>query len=142
KQIVSDTSLIKIAKERIKQKRQIKAWEIVLLILGSPIWLSLGLAVFAVILSLYISLWAVIISLWAIFASTVACCIGGVLSCIVFTLSGNSISGFAILSAGIVCAGLSIFMFYGCKTATNGILILTKKIAIWIKNCFIKKEKA
>lgn len=142
KQIVSDTSLIKIAKERIKQKRQIKAWEIVLLILGSPIWLSLGLAVFAVILSLYISLWAVIISLWAIFASTVACCIGGVLSCIVFTLSGNSISGFAILSAGIVCAGLSIFMFYGCKAATNGILILTKKIAIWIKNCFIKKEKA
>lgn len=142
KQIVSDTSLIKIAKERIKQKRQIKAWEIVLLILGSPIWLSLGLAVFAVILSLYISLWAVIISLWAIFASTVACCIGGVLSCIVFTLSGNSVSGFAILSAGIVCAGLSIFMFYGCKTATNGILILTKKIAIWIKNCFIKKEKA
>lgn len=142
KQIVSDTSLIKIAKERIKQKRQIKAWEIVLLILGSPIWLSLGLAVFAVILSLYISLWAVIISLWAIFASTVACCIGGVLSCIVFTLSGNSVSGFAILAAGIVCAGLSIFMFYGCKTATNGILILTKKIAIWIKNCFIKKEKA
>lgn len=142
KQIVSDTSLIKIAKERIKQKRQIKAWEIVLLILGSPIWLSLGLAVFAVILSLYISLWAVIISLWAIFASTVACCIGGVLSCIVFTLSGNSVSGFAILSAGIVCAGLSIFMFYGCKTATNGILILTKKIATWIKNCFIKKEEA
>ena len=142
KQTVSDTSLIKIAKERIKQKRQIKAWEIVLLILGSPIWLSLGLAVFAVIHSLYISLWAVIISLWAIFASTVACCIGGVLSCIVFTLSGNSVSGFAILAAGIVCAGLSIFMFYGCKTATNGILILTKKIAIWIKNCFIKKEKA
>lgn len=142
KQIVSDTSLIKIAKERIKQKRQIKAWEIVLLILGSPIWLSLGIAVFAVVLSLYIVLWSLIVSVWAIFASTVACCIGGVLSCIVFTLSGNSISGFAILSAGIVCAGLSIFMFYGCKTATNGILILTKKIAIWIKNCFIKKEKA
>ena len=142
KQIVSDTSLIKIAKERIKQKRQIKAWEIVLLILGSPIWLSLGIAVFAVVLSLYIVLWSLIVSVWAIFASTVACCIGGVLSCIVFTLSGNSVSGFAMLAAGIVCAGLSIFMFYGCKAATNGIWKLTKKIAIWIKNCFIKKEKA
>ena len=142
KQTVSDTSLIKIAKERIKQKRQIKAWEIVLLILGSPIWLSLGLAVFAVILSLYISLWAVIISLWAIFASVVACSISGILSCVFFTIGGNGASGVAMLAAGIVCAGLSIFMFYGCKTATNGILILTKKIAIWIKNCFIKKEKA
>ncbi len=142
KQIVSDTSLIKIAKERIKVKRRLSVGEIVLLALGSPIWLSLGIAVFAVVLSLYIVLWSLIVSVWAIFASTVACCIGGVLSCIVFTLSGNSVSGFAILSAGIVCAGLSIFMFYGCKTATNGILILTKKIAIWIKNCFIKKEKA
>lgn len=142
KQIVSDTSLIKIAKERIKQKRQIKAWEIVLLILGSPIWLSLGLAVFAVILSLYISLWAVIISLWAIFASVVACSISGILSCVFFNIGGNGASGVAMLAAGIVCAGLSIFMFYGCKTATKGILILTKKMAIWIKNCFIKKEKA
>ena len=142
KQIVSDTPLMKIAKERIKQKSQLKSWEIVLLILGSPIWLSLGIAVFAVVLSLYIVLWSLIVSVWAIFASTVACCIGGVLSCIVFTLSGNSVSGFAILSAGIVCAGLSIFMFYGCKTATKGILILTKKMAIWIKNCFIKKEEA
>ena len=142
KQIVSDTPLMKIAKERIKQKSQLKSWEIVLLILGSPIWLSLGIAVFAVVLSLYIVLWSLIVSVWAIFASTVACCIGGELSCIVFTLSGNSDSGFAILFAGIVCAGLSIFMFYGCKTATKGILILTKKMAIWIKNCFIKKEEA
>ena len=142
KQIVSDTSLIKIAKERIKQKRQIKAWEIVLLILGSPIWLSLGLAVFAVILSLYISLWAVIISLWATFASAVAFSISGILSCVFFSIGGNGASGVAMLAAGIVCVGLSIFMFYGCKAATNGILILTKKIAIWIKNCFIKKEEA
>ena len=142
KQIVSDTSLIKIAKERIKQKRQIKAWEIVLLILGSPIWLSLGLAVFAVILSLYISLWAVIISLWATFASAVAFSISGILSCVFFSIGGNGASGVAMLAAGIVCVGLSIFMFYGCKAATNGILVLTKKIAIWIKNCFIKKEEA
>ena len=47
-----------------------------------------------------------------------------------------------MIGAGIVCAGLSIFMFYGCKAATKGILVLTKKLAVWIKNCFIKKEEA
>jgi len=141
-QVVAETPLTKIAKERIKPKRRLKAWEIVLLALGSPIWLSLGIAAFAVILSLYISLWAVIISLWAVFASLAACFIGGVLACVIFTVSGNGASGIAMLAAGIVCAGLSIFMFYGCKTATRGILILTKNFAIWIKNCFRRREEA
>lgn len=65
-QVVADIPLAKIARERIKAKRRLKAWEIVLLALGSPIWLSLGIAAVAVILSLYVSLWSVIISLWAV----------------------------------------------------------------------------
>ena len=142
KQVVAETPLAKIAKERIKSIRQLRVGEIVLLALGSPIWLSLGIAVFAVIFSLYISLWAVIISLWAVFASFAACSIGGVLACVVFTVGGNGASGLAMLAVGVVCAGLSIFMFYGCKAVTDGTLILTKKMAIWTKNCFIKKEVA
>lgn len=141
-QAVAETPFVKIAKERIKPKRRLNAGEIVLLVLGSPIWLSLGIAAIAVILSLYISLWAVIISLWAFFASFVGCSIGGVMACVVFAVGGNGASGFAMLAAGIVCAGLSIFMFYGGKAATKSILMLTKKIAIWTKNFFIKKEAA
>jgi len=141
-QVVAEIPFAKIAKERIKSRRQLRVGEIVLLALGSPIWLSLRIAVFAVILSLYISLWAVIISLWAVFASFAACSIGGVVAGIVIACSGNALSGIAMLAAGIVCAGLSIFMFYGCKAVTGGTLILTKKIAVWIKNCFIKKEEA
>lgn len=141
-QAVADIPLAKIAKERIRPKRRLSAGGIVLLALGSPIWLSLGIAAFAVILSLYISLWAVIISLWAVFVSLAACSVGGVPACVVFTVGGNGVSGLAMLAAGIVCAGLSIFMFYGCKAATDGTLILTKKMAIWIQNCFIRKEAA
>ena len=141
-QVVAETPLVKIAKERIKSKRRWSAGEIVLLALGSPIWLSLAIAAFAVILSLYIVLWAVIISLWAVFASFAACSIGGVLACVVFAVGGNGASGVAMLAVGIVCAGLAIFMFYGCKAATKGTLIFTKKMAIWTKNYFIKKEVA
>lgn len=141
-QIVADTPLTKIAKERIRPKRRLSAVEIILLALGSPIWLSLAIAAVSVILSLYISLWAVVISLWAVFASLAACSIAGVLACVIFTAGSNGASSLAMLAAGIVCAGLSIFMLYGCKTATDFTLILTKKIAIWIKHCFIRKEAA
>ena len=141
-QVVADTPFAKIAKERIKPKRQIKVWEIVLLALGSPIWLSLIIALIAVIFSVYVSLWSVIISLWSVFVSLVACAVGGVAACAVLSVTGSVYTGVAMLSAGLVCAGFSIFMFYGCKLVTKGILFVTKKIAVWLKNCFIKKEEA
>lgn len=141
-QVVAETPLVKIAKERIKSKRQLSVGEFVLLVLGAPLWISLGVAAISVVLSLYISLWTLIVFLWSVFGSLAACSIGGALACVAFVLGGNNASGIAILSAGIACAGLAIFMFYGCKAATNGILILTKKIVTWIKNCFIKKEVA
>ena len=141
-QVVADTPFAKIAKERIKPKRQIKVWEIVLLAIGSPIWLSLIIALIAVIFSVYVSLWSVIISLWSVFVSLVACAVGGVVACAVLSVTSSVYTGVAMLSAGLVCAGLSIVMFYCCKLATKGILFVTKKIAVWLKNCFIKKEEA
>lgn len=141
-QIIADTPLAKSAKETMKPKRRLKAWEIVLLVLGSPIWLSLLIAVCVVILSLYISLWSVIISLWAVFASFIGCAFGGIAVGIGFAFGSNGLTGIAMIGAGVVCAGLSIFTFFGCKAVTTGTVRLTKKIAIGIKNCFIKKEEA
>lgn len=142
RQAVADIPLAKIAKERIKPQRRLKAWEIVLLAIGSPIWLSLGVAAVAVILALYVSIWAIIVSLWAVFGAFAACAIVSLPECVIFAAHGSGASGLAILSAGIVCAGFSIMMFYGCKKATKGILMLTKRITIWVKNCFIKKEES
>lgn len=139
-QIIADTPLSKIAKERIKQTRKLKVFEIILLVLGSPIWLSLIISAAAVLLSVYISLWAIIISLWSVFASLTACAAGGIFAAILFVINGHLPSAIAILATAFICAGLSIFTFFGCKLATKSILILTKKFALWIKNLFIKKE--
>ncbi len=132
-QIISEIPFVKIAKEKIKPKRRLKVWEIVFLVLGSPIWLSLLIAVFSVVLSLYISLWAVIISLWAVFASLVGCAFGGIAGGVVLAFYSNGFTGIAMIGAGIVSAGLSIFMFFGCKAVTKGILLLTKKVVLGLK---------
>ena len=141
-QIVADTPLTKIAKERIIPKKRLSVGKIVLLVLSSPIWIPLGIAAISVILSLYIVLLAVIFSLWTIFASFIVSSVASVAICIIFIIRGISLSGVAMLSAGIVCAGLYIFMFYGCMAITKGSFILTKKFAVWIKNLFIQKEEA
>lgn len=104
---------------RKEQKRRPSAVETVLLILGAPIWLSLLIAAFAVVLSVYISLWAVIISLWAIFASFVGCAFGGIVGG-AFLAFTNGASGVFLIGAGLFCAGASVLLFHGCKAATKG----------------------
>ncbi|MBQ2735448.1 MAG: DUF1700 domain-containing protein [Clostridia bacterium] len=140
-QTIADIPFAKIAKERIKPKHRLRAWEIVLLAVGSPIWLSLGIAAFAVFVSLYAVLWSLIVSIWAVFVSLVACAFGGASAGIVLAVIGKPFSGVALLAAGIFCVGLAIFLFFGCKAATKGVLLLTKKISLGIKTCFVKKEE-
>ena len=95
----------------------------------------------AVMLSLYVSLWAVIISLWAAFASVVATAVGSILAGLIqIVLMHHAPAGITLLAAAILCAGLSIFLFFGCKACSKGMLTLTKKVPVWIKCCFVKKE--
>lgn len=141
-QIISDISSKKPQKDKALPKKKFKVWEIIFLALTSPVWISLLIAAFAVILSVYASVWAIIVSLWAVFISLIACTVAGAIAGIGFIFSGYAPSGIAMISAGISLSGLSIFAFFGCKAATEGILLLTKKTALWIKNRFGKKEEA
>ena len=77
-QIVAEIPLAKLVKGKIKPKRTLKVWEIVLLALGSPIWLSLLIAAAAVIFSAYVTLWSVIVVLWSVLAVTVSVSLGGI----------------------------------------------------------------
>ena len=140
-QSIADIPLGKLVKETITPKKKLKAWEIVLLALGSPIWLSLLIAVLAVILSVYVVLWSAIVALWAVFTAFAACGLAGIAAGVYFAVGGNVLTGIAVIGAGIACAGLSVFLFFGCMAATKGILKLTKKLSVFIKNRFVKKEE-
>lgn len=118
------------------------AWVIILLILGSPIWISLLIAAFSVIISVYVSVWTVIVSLWSIFASFIAATFYGLITGICYICVGNTLTGIALVGAGIVCLGLTLLLFLGNRAATKGVSVLTKKILLEIKNRFCKKEMA
>ena len=111
---------------------------IILIILGFPIWFPLLVAAFSVIISLYASIWPVIIALWSVFASLIASSFGILVVGGIFAFYKNPIIGIALIGAALILLGLSIFLFFGCKYATMGIVILTKKCALWILNLFVK----
>lgn len=139
-QIIEEIPLSKLVKEKVKPKRTLRVWEIVLLVLGSPIWCSFLIAAFTIIFAGYAVLWSIIVSLWAIEVSFVACSFGSAASAVIFIFQGNGLVGIAMFGAGIFCAGLSIFLFFGCKEVTKGILFLSKKIVLGVKSLILGKE--
>ena len=138
-QIMQEIPLGNLVKEKIKPKRRLLWWEILLIILGFPIWFSVLAALFAVFLSVYVCIWSAIISLWAVMVSFIACAIGFFAAFILLTISGNNLSGFAFLSISLVMAGFSILGFFFANLCTKGLLIATKKFALGIKSLFVKK---
>jgi len=121
-------------------KKKTSAGILLLLILGSPIWFSLLIAAFAVFVSLFAAVWSVVISLWAAFAALAGGAAGSIIAGIAACMTGNGPAGTAAVSAGLVCAGLAIFAFYGCRAATRGTAVLTKNTAAWISHRFLRKE--
>lgn len=139
-QILSEIPLSKLVKETVKPKRALKAWEIVLLILTSPVWISLLIAAFVIVISVYIVIWSLLISLWAIEVSFALGAVYMAIYVVVFIAQGRMLQSAAYFGASIALVGISILMFFVCKKASKGTIMLTKKIAEGIKLIFIRKR--
>ena len=141
-QILAEVPLSALVKEKVRQRRALKAWEIILIVLGFPVWLPRLISAFAIVLSLYISLWAIMISIWAVDLSLAAGAVGGVLSAVWYLIKGNPAAAGFTFGAAVICAGLAILLFYGCVELTKGMIWLTKKMILGIKAMFVGKETA
>lgn len=138
-QIIDEMPLSKIAKDKIKQKRKLSGLEIALIIVGSPIWLSLLLSLIAVLFSLYIIGWSIVISIWAILISLIAVLVAGIVLTIISLFSNIYIVALSYLGATLVILGLTILMHYVCKIITRLYIKLTKLIVLSIKKKMLKR---
>ena len=133
-QIIGELPLTQPAKERLSSRKT------ALLLLGSPIWLSLLISAVSVVLSVYVSLWAVVGSLWGVFASLAVSGTACVMAFPIIAMQDYFYSGLLSFGAGLFVLDLAIFAFFGCHYATKGIVFLTKKMVLLIKRAFVRKE--
>lgn len=138
-QIVKDIPLLKAFKGKIKRNRAFKRWELALLIIGSPIWFSLIIALFSVALSLYVTLWAVVISLWAVFVACIASSVYLVVLGVISLFKSVAL-GFAYIGLGVIFAGFIILLYYACKPVTKWAGLVVKKLIFKGKKRLINKE--
>lgn len=138
-QILSEQSLGKLVRAKVKPSRALRGWEIVLLILGSPLWLPLILAALAVFLSFYLVIWAVIITLYAVDLAFGISGIAGLIGAVMLLTMGRPMQLLMLLGIGLVLIGLTVLLFFAFTLLARAILLLSKKFLLCIKSMFIKK---
>ncbi len=143
-QTIAEIPFAKLVKERIKIKRPMGWLGVLLIVLGSPIWLSLLIAFLAVLFSLLVAVFAVVfsvaISFWAIplslAASALACALGSV-----FLVFQNGALGLFVFGGALLCAGLAVLFYLACIKLTKVFCWLSKWVWIGVKRCFIRKKQ-
>ena len=118
-------------------KKSVDDWKIILLALGSPIWLPLLLSASSVILALVAVLWSLVVTVWAVFAGLCGGLLGGIAAGVVLLCTAHVFAGLGLMGAGLLCGGLAIFLFFGCLAATKGAARLTKAVSVGLARCTV-----
>lgn len=132
--------VVKPVKKAKPPKDNTKLWLILLLILGSPVWIPLAASAAATVLSVYVSLWTVVIVLYVVAVALVAAAIGCIIGC--FFMIGKFGAILVAVGAALVCAGLGILLFMLGNLAAKGMVALTKLAWRGVQSCFKGKERS
>lgn len=138
-QILKETPLPRLVQEKVRPTRALRAGEIILLLLGSPLWVPMVLAVLALFFGAYVLLWAAVAVLYAIDLSAFACGAAGVFSILPFALSGNLLQGIFLLGVGLIGIGVGLLFLFVCNKVAVLILHSSKWLLLRVKHAFVGK---
>lgn len=136
-ELLTELPLGTLVKTRVKPAGGWTALSIVLVMLGSPVWLPLLLAAFAVLLALLIVLWALVFSFGAVVLAmgvTAAALLGGLF------FGYLAASPLMLTGLAFIAGGLCVLGFLALKPLCRGMATLCVSLVKWIKSLFIKKE--
>ncbi len=139
-EILMDLPLPKLVKARMKPKRRMRAWEIVLIAAGAPVWAPILLGLVAVALAVYITLWAVVLSLYAADLALAVSVPTGIITAVLLFVQGQPAGGLLLLGAGLVLAGLTVLWLLLCNLTAKGVWQLGKLTLRGTKACFVRKK--
>ena len=129
-----------------KPARRFPIWAIVLIVLGSPLWLSLFLAVaavlvavIAVVAAVYISLWAAIAAFYAADLAVLLGFLSGIAGGIFYLAQGISMPAVLFFGGGLVCAGVTVLLFFLCNLLSRMLWRLSKWSVLKIIGLFRRK---
>lgn len=134
-QIAGEQSLTNLVRQKVRPKRRIRVWEIVLLVLGFPLWFPLLMVGLVLLLVAYILVWVFVIVTYSIELSIAASGLAGIVAFFAAFQDGTANLGY--LGVGLLGIGGAILFFFVCKFATKVTIKLAKKIVLGLKRMLI-----
>ncbi len=141
-QILADMPLHTLVRERVTGgQRRLPAWEIILLVLGSPLWFALAITAISLLFAFYVTIWALVLAFGAVVFALLIAGVAGVLCCIPALLRGGFGALLMSLGAGLVCGGIATVLMFALRGAVKGTAGLSTHILFWVKSLFVRKEE-
>ncbi len=138
-EIVKKTPLVTLVKEKVKPKRRMRAWEIVLLCVGFPLWFPLLVTAMVLILVGYILAWVLVIVTYSVEMATASAGLAAIGAGVATFFNGAHWLGFGMAGAGAMCLGFALLWVFACIGATKASISLTRAIILSIKKKFVKR---
>ncbi len=139
-QILAEMPLPRLVCEKVRPARALRVWEIILLVLGSPVWVPLLLAAAVVMLAVYVVIWTLVVCLYAVDLSLAAAALSGLAGTAFAVWQWTAAHAMLMLGAGLVCAGLCILLFLGCNQTALAIGRISRAFVLWVKARFLKRR--
>ncbi|MBQ7499987.1 MAG: DUF1700 domain-containing protein [Clostridia bacterium] len=140
--ILSETPLTALVAEKIKPKRPLRGWEIALIILGFPVWFPILAALFAVFISIYVTMWSVVIALYSAVLGLAVYGLASVAAFVYVVCKGMGDTSI-ILSIGTMLAsfGGAVLLFFGTNQVAKRTAVIGGKLLLGIKHMIVGKGK-
>ncbi len=139
--ILMEIPLPKLVKAKTTPRRRLQAWEILLIVVGSPLWLSLGAAAVSLLIAAYAVLWSAVVTVWAVTASLGGSGLGLLISGVLQLATAGSMTGLVYVGLSLALAGLGTAAGVGSVALTRLMVKVSLLIPRRIKTLIIGKER-
>ena len=137
--IIADLPVVPRTVVRTKQKNRALYWTLV--ILGSPLWLTLLLAAGMLVLAGLLTIWCLILGLWLLAAGLLAGGPLGIGVCLWALAVGQPAYGVFELGSGLLCFGLGLFCLHGAVAASKTLMQVSRQWIAKAKEPFVKVKE-
>lgn len=137
--IIADFPVVPRTVVRTKQRNRALYWTLV--ILGSPLWLTLLLAAGMLVLAGLLTIWCLILGLWLLAAGLLAGGPLGIGVCLWALAVGQPAYGVFELGSGLLCFGLGLFCLHGAVAASKTLMQVSRQWIAKAKAPFVKVKE-
>lgn len=137
--IIADLPVVPRTVVLTKQRNRALYWTLV--ILGSPLWLTLLLAAGMLVLAGLLTIWCLILGLWLLAAGLLAGGPLGIGVCLWALAVGQPAYGVFELGSGLLCFGLGLFCLHGAVAASKTLMQVSRQWIAKAKAPFVKVKE-